>query len=43
MPGSLYIAYVFPALLRRLQGRRWQGGRWPLGRWSPLVGWVGII
>jgi len=40
---GLYIAYVLPTLLRRLQGRHWQGGRWSLGRWSPLVGWVGII
>jgi hypothetical protein len=40
---GLYIAYVLPTLLRRLQGKRWVGGRWTLGRWSPLVGWVGII
>ncbi len=40
---GLYIAYVLPTLLRRLQGRHWQGGRWSLGRWSPLVGWVGIV
>ncbi|HVA08228.1 MAG TPA: amino acid permease [Acidimicrobiales bacterium] len=40
---GLYIAYVLPTLLRRLQGKAWQGGRWSLGRWSPLVGWVGII
>ena len=40
---GLYIAYVLPTLLRRLQGTNWKGGRWSLGRWSPLVGWVGII
>ncbi len=40
---GLYIAYVLPTLLRRLQGKSWQGGRWSLGKWSPLVGWVGII
>jgi amino acid transporter len=40
---GLYIAYVLPTLLRRLQGKSWQGGRWSLGRWSPLVGWLGII
>ncbi len=40
---GLYIAYVLPTLLRRLQGNSWKGGRWTLGRWSPLVGWAGII
>jgi amino acid permease (GABA permease) len=40
---GLYIAYVLPTLLRRMQGNTWQGGRWSLGRWSPLVGWAGII
>jgi amino acid permease (GABA permease) len=40
---GLYIAYVLPTLLRRMQGKSWQGGRWSLGRWSPLVGWLGII
>jgi amino acid permease (GABA permease) len=40
---GLYIAYVLPTLLRRLQGKSWQGGRWSLGKWSPIVGWLGII
>jgi len=40
---GLYIAYVLPTLLRRLQGKNWAGGRWSLGKWSPLVGWAGII
>ena len=40
---GLYIAYVLPTLLRRLQGADFKAGRWSLGRWSPLVGWVGII
>jgi amino acid permease (GABA permease) len=40
---GLYIAYVLPTLLRRLQGKNWQGGRWSLGKWSPIVGWAGII
>jgi len=40
---GLYIAYVLPTLLRRIQGNSWQGGRWSLGRWSPLIGWLGII
>jgi amino acid transporter len=40
---GLYIAYVLPTLLRRMQGKNWQGGRWSLGKWSPIVGWIGII
>jgi amino acid transporter len=39
---GLYIAYVLPTLLRRLEGQSWQGGRWSLGRWSPFIGWFGI-
>lgn len=39
---GLYIAYVLPTLLRRMQGKAWTSGRWSLGRWSPLVGWAGI-
>jgi amino acid permease (GABA permease) len=40
---GLYIAYVLPTLLRRMQGKAWQGGPWSLGKWSPVVGWLGII
>ena len=40
---GLYIAYVLPTLLRRLQGADFKAGRWSLGRWSPLIGWVGIL
>jgi amino acid permease (GABA permease) len=39
---GLYIAYVLPTVLRRLQGTSWEPGVWNLGKWSPLVGWVGI-
>jgi len=39
---GLYIAYVIPTLLRRLQGKSWAGGPWSLGRWSPLIGWLGV-
>jgi amino acid transporter len=40
---GLYIAYILPTLLRRLQGKSWTGGQWSLGKWSPFVGWLGII
>ncbi len=40
---GLYIAYVTPTLLRRLQGKSWEGGRWSLGKWSPFIGWLGVV
>jgi len=39
---GLYIAYVIPTLLRRLQGRAWETGPWHLGTWSAFIGWLGI-
>jgi amino acid transporter len=39
---GLYIAYVTPVLLRRLNPD-FQVGPWHLGRWSALVGWVAIV
>jgi len=40
---GLYIAYILPTLLRRLQGKAWEGGPWSLGRWSPFIGILGIV
>jgi amino acid permease (GABA permease) len=39
---GLYIAYVAPVLLRRLNPD-FQPGPWNLGRWSPIVGWLSIV
>jgi amino acid permease (GABA permease) len=39
---GLYIAYVTPVLLRRLN-KGFQPGPWNLGRWSPLIGWIAIV
>jgi amino acid permease (GABA permease) len=39
---GLYIAYVAPVLLRRLNPD-FQPGPWSLGRWSPIVGWLSIV
>jgi amino acid permease (GABA permease) len=39
---GLYIAYILPTLLRRMQGKQWEGGSWSLGRWSPVIGCLGI-
>jgi amino acid permease (GABA permease) len=38
---GLYIAYVGPVLLRRLN-RDFQPGPWTLGKWSAPVGWTAI-
>ncbi len=40
---GLYIAYVLPTLLRRLQGSRFQAGPWNLGRWSAPIGWISVV
>jgi amino acid permease (GABA permease) len=39
---GLYIAYVAPVLLRRLNPD-FRPGPWNLGRWSPVVGWLSIV
>jgi amino acid permease (GABA permease) len=39
---GLYIAYVTPVLLRRLNPD-FQVGPWNLGRWSAPVGWLAIV
>lgn len=39
---GLYIAYVTPVLLRRLD-RDWKPGVWNLGRWSGIVGWIAVV
>jgi amino acid permease (GABA permease) len=39
---GLYIAYVTPVLLRRLD-RDFVPGVWNLGRWSAVIGWVAVV
>jgi len=39
---GLYIAYVTPVLLRRLN-RAFAPGPWSLGPWSAVVGWTAIL
>jgi amino acid permease (GABA permease) len=39
---GLYIAYVTPVLLRRLD-RGFVPGVWNLGRWSALIGWIAVV
>ena len=40
---GLYIAYVLPTLLRRLQGSNFTEGPWTLGKWSAPIGWIAIV
>jgi amino acid transporter len=39
---GLYIAYVVPVLLRRLNPD-FRVGPWNLGRWSAVIGWIAIV
>ncbi|SDT06387.1 amino acid permease [Microlunatus soli] len=39
---GLYIAYVVPVLLRRLN-KEFTPGPWNLGRFSPLIGWIAVV
>jgi amino acid permease (GABA permease) len=39
---GLYLAYVTPVLLRRLN-KGFQPGPWNLGPWSAVVGWISIL
>jgi len=39
---GLYIAYVTPVLLRRLNPD-FQVGEWNLGRWSAPIGWIAVV
>jgi amino acid permease (GABA permease) len=40
---GLYIAYVLPVLVRRINSRAFVPGPWQLGRWSALIGWIAIV
>ena len=40
---GLYIAYVLPVLMRRINDRAFVRGPWHLGKWSALIGWVAVI
>ena len=39
---GLYIAYVTPVLLRRINPD-FVPGRWNLGRWSAPIGWIAVV
>ncbi len=40
---GLYVAYLIPVFLRRINGQAFVPGPWKLGRFGPLFGWVAIV
>ena len=40
---GLYVAYLIPVFLRRINGAAFTPGPWKLGKWGPLFGWIAIV
>jgi amino acid transporter len=40
---GLYVAYMLPVLMRRINSKAFKPGPFTLGSWSPLIGWVAIV
>jgi amino acid transporter len=40
---GLYIAYMLPVLMRRINSKAFVPGPWKLGRWSAPIGWIMIV
>lgn len=40
---GLYVAYLIPVFLRRINGKAFTPGPWKLGKWGPFFGWVAIV
>ena len=40
---GLYVAYLIPVFLRRINPTAFTPGPWKLGKWGPLFGWVAIV
>ena len=40
---GLYVAYLIPVFLRRINPTAFKPGPWVLGKWGPLFGWVAIV
>jgi amino acid permease (GABA permease) len=39
---GLYVAYLIPVFLRRINGEAFHAGPWKLGKWGPVFGWIAI-
>jgi amino acid transporter len=40
---GLYVAYLIPVFLRRINGSAFTPGPWKLGKWGPVFGWIAIV
>ncbi|MFI5036255.1 MAG: amino acid permease [Acidimicrobiales bacterium] len=40
---GLYVAYLIPVFLRRINPTAFTPGPWKLGKWGPFMGWVAIV
>lgn len=40
---GLYIAYLTPVFLRRINGKVFTPGPWKLGSYGPVIGWIAIV
>ena len=40
---GLYVAYLIPVFLRRINGSAFHPGPWKLGSWGPVFGWIAIV
>ncbi|MDE2282934.1 MAG: amino acid permease [Actinomycetales bacterium] len=40
---GLYVAYLIPVFLRRINAAAFVPGPWKLGKWGPFINWVAII
>jgi amino acid transporter len=39
---GLYVAYLIPVFLRRINPKAFVPGPWQLGKWGPVIGWIAI-
>ncbi len=40
---GLYVAYLIPVFLRRVNPSAFTPGPWRLGKWGPVFGWIAIV
>jgi amino acid transporter len=40
---GLYIAYLTPVFLRRINPKAFKPGPWVLGKFGPVIGWIAVI
>jgi len=40
---GLYIAYLTPVFLRRINGKAFVPGPWVLGKYGAIIGWIAIV